>query len=86
MTTPKVRACAADGPVQILVLLGIGAHQVSGSRNDLNGAQAVDREPKLALEPPHASTQGQAADAGVRHDANRANETMGLSGDVQLAQ
>ena len=80
----EVAAAPAQGPEQIRVLVIGGADDAPVGGHELGGEQVVDREPVLALEPPRASAQCQAADArGGNAPAGR-REAMLLGRAVDL--
>ena len=83
---PEIPAGAAQAPEE-LGLLGLGrADEPPVGRDELDGGQVVDREPEVALEAAHSPTERQPGDAGVADDAGRADETVRLRGDVELAE
>jgi hypothetical protein len=76
----------AQRPEQVGVLVVAGADQPAIRRDNLSGAQVVDGEAVLALQPPHAAAQGQPADAGMGHNANRTDESVLLRSAIELTE
>ena len=82
----EVRACAAEAPEQLRLLVRAGPHEPPVGGHELDRAEAVDRQPELALQPADAAAEGQPGDAGVADDADRTDEPMLLGRDVELAE
>ena len=83
---PEVPAGAAHAPEQVRLLGLARPHEPAVGRDQLDRGEVVDREPELPLQASDAATQGQPGDAGVAHDADRADEAVRLGGDVELAE
>ena len=82
----EVRACAAEAPEQLRLVVGAGPYDASIRGHELDGAKAVDRQPELPLETADAATERQPGDAGVPDDSHRADEPVLLRRDVELAE
>ena len=81
----EVAAAAADGPEQVGILVGAGAHLLAARQNDLGLEQVVDREPALAGQMAEAAAKGEAADAGRGDDPARRREPVLVRRSVHLA-
>ncbi len=82
----EVRARAPHPPEEV-GLLGLGGpHRASIRGHELHGTQVVDGQAELPLEPAHPATERQPRDAGVADDADRADESVCLGSDIELAQ
>ena len=83
---PEVPAGAAQAPEE-LGLVGLGrADEAAVGGRDLDGGQVVDRQPEVPLQAADPAAERQAGDARVADDAGRADETVRLGGDVELAE
>ena len=83
---PEVPAGAAHAPEQLRLLDLARPHEPAVGRDQLDRGEVVDRQAELPLQPAHAATQREPGDAGVAHDADRADEAVRLGGDVELAE
>ena len=83
---PEVPAGAAQAPEE-LGLLGLArADEPAVGGDELDGAQVVDREPEVPLQPADSAAERQPGDARVADDPDRADEAVRLRGDVELAE
>ena len=82
----EVRARAAEAPEQLRLLVRAGLHEPPVGSHELDRAEAVDRQPEMALEPADPPAEGQPGDASVTDDADRTDEAMLLGRDVELAE
>ena len=82
----EVRPGAAHAPEELRVLVLGRAHDPAVGGHELDREHVVDREPEPALQPSHAAAERQAADSGVRHDADGADEAECLRRRVELAE
>ena len=82
----EVRACPAQTPEQLRLLVRGRPDDAPVGRHELHGPKAVDRQPEPALEPADAATERQTGDARVTDDPHRADEPVLLGRDVELAQ
>src|SRR4029453_9926985 len=73
----KVPAAAPQRPEQVGVVVGRRPHDVALGGDYLGLHEVVDGEPVLAHEPADATTQADAADAGVAHDAACGSQPVG---------
>ena len=62
---PEVPARPANGPEQIRVRLGVGAHLATVGEDELGGDDVVDRQAVFAAQEADAAGRGQAPDADV---------------------
>ena len=63
-----------------------GPHEPPVGGHELDRAEAVNRQPEMALEPADPSAERQPGDACMADDADRTHEPMLLGGDVELAE
>ena len=82
----EVRARAAEAPEQLRLLVCTGMNESPVCGHEIDRAEAVDRQPEVALEAADTPAEGQPGDAGVTDDADRTDETMLLGCDVELAE
>jgi hypothetical protein len=82
---PEVAAAAAQRPEQIRVFVGRRADDAALGCDDLGGQQVVDSEPVFAHEPPDPTTEREAGDAGVAHDATGGGQAVGLRLAIDVA-
>ena len=61
---PEVGA-GTQAPEEVLVLVVARPDAAAVGRDEIDGEETVDREPVLALEPPHAAAEREAGDARV---------------------
>ena len=83
---PEVPAGAAHAPEQLRLLRLAGADETPVGSDELDRADVVDREPEMALEPPHATAEGQARDPCVTDDTDGTDEAVLLGSHVELAE
>jgi hypothetical protein len=83
---PEVGAGPAEAPEEVRLLLVARPDLASVGRDEVDGEEVVDRQPVLALEPPHAAAEREAGDARVRDDTDRADEPDRLRLTVELAE
>ena len=83
---PEVRARAAQAPEELRVLVLARAHLPAVRGDEVDGEQAVDREPEGALQAAEPAAERQPGNAGVRHGADRAGERVLLRRVVELAE
>jgi hypothetical protein len=81
----EVPAATSERPEQVGVIVGGCSDDVALGGDDLGFHEVVDGETVLAHEPADAAAQGEAADAGVAHDAARGGQTVSLCLDVDVA-
>ena len=81
---PEVATAAAQAPEEVRVLVLARDDEVAVGRDDVAGAQVVDRETELPHQVADAATEGQAPDAGVADDAagDREPECLALAVDM----
>ena len=82
----EVRAGAAQAPEQLRLLVRARPHEPPVGGHELDRAEAVDRQPEVALEPADPAAEGQPGHAGMADDADRTDEAMLLGRDVKLAE
>jgi hypothetical protein len=80
-----VAAAAAQGPEQIGLLLGAGAHQPAVGGDELDREEIIERKPVLAHEPADAAAEGQSGYPGAGHHAARNGEPGKLRFAIELA-
>ena len=73
----EAAAAAAQGPEEIGLVAGVGAHEAAVGEDDLHGGQGVGSEPVAAAEPPHAAAQRVAGDADVGRGAVQRHQPVG---------
>jgi hypothetical protein len=83
---PEVRAGTAQAPEELRLLLFARADEAAVGGHELRREWVVDRQAEPALQPAHAAAERQAADAGVRDDADRADEPVLLRRLVEFAE
>jgi len=81
----EVAARAAYGPEEVLVLGCARLSQLTVCGDDVDRAEAVDREPVLAAQVADPSVQGQAGDSGRRDDPAGHGESEELRLPIRLA-
>ena len=81
----EVPASSTETPEQISVLLFGRDDLATVGGDDFGLDEVVAGETELALEPPAAATEGETADAGVRHAAAGDGEAVLLGGGVDLS-
>jgi hypothetical protein len=81
----EVPASASQRPEQVGVTSGRRSDDLALGRHHLGLHEVVHGEPVLAHEPADATTQAEAADAGVAHDAARGGQTVRLRLVVDIA-
>ena len=82
----EVRARAAEAPEQLRLLVRAGAHAPPVGGHEIDRAEAVDRQPEVALEPADPSAERQPGDSGMTDDPDRTDEAMLLGGRIELAE
>ena len=83
---PEVRPGPTDPPEELgLLVLAHGEHAVV-RRDELHGTEVVDREAEVTLEPAHPAAERQPGNARVPDDPDRADQSVGLGGRVELRQ
>jgi hypothetical protein len=83
---PEVPAGTAHAPEQLRLLRVAGTDEPPFGRHELHGTNVVDGQPEPPLQPADAAAQRETGDAGVPHDADRADEAVRLRRDVELAE
>jgi hypothetical protein len=83
---PEVAAPAPQAPVEVRVLGGRRANQLTVGGDQLVRHDVVAGQSVLASEPAHPAAQGQAADPGVGHVAGGRGQAVGLGGPVERAE
>src|SRR4030095_5399632 len=83
---PEVRACTPHAPEELRMLVRARSDDAAVRGHELDAEQVVDREAEATLQPAHAAAEGEAADAGMRDDPDRADEAVRLGGIVKLAE
>ena len=81
----EVAAAAADRPVEVGVLLGVGAHALAAREHQLGLEEVVDRQPELAGQVAEAAAEREAADPGGRDDPARRRQAVLAGRLVDLA-
>ena len=74
----EVPAAASQRPEQVGVIVGRRPDDLTVGGDHLGFHEVVDGESVLAHEPADAAAEGEAADAGVAHDAARGSQTVRL--------
>ncbi len=82
----EVAAAAADGPVEVRVLVGIRVQQAAVGGHDVHALHVVERKAEAPREPAEAAAEREAADAGVRDRAAGRDEALRHRLMVDLAE
>ena len=72
----EVAAAAADGPVEVRVLVGVRVQQAAVGGHDVHALHVVERKAEAPREPAEAAAEREAADAGVRDRAAGRDEAL----------
>ena len=80
------RPRTANRPEEIRVLVRARPHEIALGRDELDGAEAVDREAEARREPADPAAERQPGESGVRDGACRDGEPVCLRGLVELAE
>ena len=71
----EVAAAAAQGPEEVFLIVGTGSAHFTIGRDDLGGAQIVDRQAMFAVQASEAAPERVPANPRVRDDARCCDET-----------
>ena len=82
----KVATATAHTPVQLRILLGIGAQDLAAGRDDLHATHVVEREPEATGQAAEATAQREAADACVGDRAGGRDQAVRHGFLVEVAQ
>ena len=72
----EVPAAAPDRPVEVGVLLGVGAHALAAREHELRLEEVVDAQPALAGQVADAAAEREAADPRGRDDPARSRQSV----------
>ena len=80
----EVAATALDAPEEFGFTVGIGGDHPSVGSYHIHRQQVVATQPEFASQPAETTAEGEARDAGFRHDAHRHGEPKDLRLPIQF--
>ncbi len=83
---PEVRAGTPQAPEELGLLRRARPDQAAIRRDELDRLKIVDRQAEVALEAADAAAERQPGHPGVTDHPDRADETVCLGGDIELAE